>query len=335
MKVFFIRVTLFCLAGWHALAGAAEVVNVYSARHYDTDLALYDNFYKKTGIKVNLLEAASDTLIERIVNEGKYSPADILITVDAGRLYRAEQKGIFTEVRSPILEKRIPAQFRHPDGLWFGLSKRARLIIYSKKAGEPKNLKTYQDLVKPEFKNQVCVRSSSNIYNISLLASIISHEGESGALNWAQGIMSNLHQRPQGNDTSNIKAVALVKCRISIVNSYYLARMIADDPKILDDIGIVYPNQNTTGTHVNISGAGVTRYAPNRENAIKFIEYLTEASAQYLFVEGNHEYPIADGAKVTSAIATMGTFTEDKINASQLGVNQAKAVKIFDQAGWH
>lgn len=316
-------------------AFAGEAVNVYSARHYDTDLALYEDFREQTGIKVNLIEAASETLIERISNEGKYSPADVLITVDAGRLYRAEQRDIFSPVDSAMLNERVPAHFRHPENLWFGLSKRARVIIYHKKSGKPENLETYQDLTRSEFKGQICVRSSSNIYNISLLASIIAHEGEEAAGAWAKGVMANLKRHPQGNDTANIKAVALGECRLSIVNTYYLARMLAAGDPLADKVGVVFPNQETTGTHVNISGAGVLKHAPNRENAVKFLEFLTKTHAQYLLVEENHEYPIVKGAKLTAVVKAMGDFKEDKLNASELGRNQAEAVRLFDEAGWH
>jgi len=253
-----------------------EVVNVYSSRHYDTDIALYKNFEKKTGIKVNLIEAASDSLIERIANEGKYSPADIMLTVDAGRLWRAEQRNLFASTTSPLLEKRIPAHLRHPEGLWFGLSKRARVIIYNKKAGKPDTLNTYQDIANPEFKGKVCMRSSSNIYNISLLASMIAHDGQEKAEMWAKGVVNNLRSRPKGNDTANIRAVASGECQVSMVNSYYIARLIKNGAEEPSQIGILHPNQNSTGTHVNISGAGITKYAPNRENAQKFLEYLTE-----------------------------------------------------------
>ncbi|VUD40881.1 Iron uptake protein A1 [Thalassocella blandensis] len=323
------------LATIAAPAMSKEVVNIYSARHYDTDLTLYREFEAKTGIKVNLIEASSDALIERIANEGKYSPADILITVDAGRLYRAEQKGIFAPIESKILEDRIPEQFRHPENLWFGFSKRARIIIFNQDQGKPKNLNTYADLTRPEFKGQICVRSSSNIYNISLLASIVSHKGEAEAEKWAKGVVDNLMQRPQGNDTANIKSVAAGECKISIVNSYYLARMVEEKVPGVDKVGIVYPNQESTGTHVNISGAGVLKYAPNKANAVKFIEYLTEAPAQELLIAGNHEYPILNSAKATTVIEQLGNFKEDSLNASELGEHQATAVKIFDRVGWN
>lgn len=314
---------------------AKEVVNVYSARHYDTDLALYDDFEKRTGIQINLIEAGSDALIERIKNEGKYSPADILITVDAGRLYRAEQQGLFSAFQSELLQQRIPAHLRHPDGLWYGLSKRARVIIYNKANGAPEGLNTYQDLADSKFAGQVCVRSSSNIYNISLLAGMIGHDGAEKAEQWARQIVSNLRRPPQGNDTANIRAVASGECQLSIVNSYYVARLLAQKNTLGDAIGVIFPNQESTGTHVNISGAGVLQHAPNRNNAIRFIEYLTEAPAQYLFVEGNNEYPVVNDAKVTDVIASMGDFKDDQINASLLGINQSEAVRIFDRAGWN
>ncbi len=316
-------------------ANADGVVNVYSARHYDTDLALYADFEKQTGVKVNLIEAASDTLIERILNEGKYSPADILITVDAGRLYRAEQKGIFAPFTSAVLEERVPAHLRHPKGQWYGLSKRARVIIYNAAKGKPEGLNTYEDLAKPEFKGQICVRSSSNIYNISLLAAMVGRVGEEKAEEWTKGVVANFRRRPQGNDTANIRAVASGECELSIVNTYYLARLLASGNEVGKQVGVIYPNQETSGTHVNISGAGVLKYAPNRENAVKFIEYLTENRAQYLFVEGNNEYPVVKGANVTDVVKQMGEFKEDTINASELGINQAAAVRIFDRAGWN
>ena len=315
-------------------ARANGAVNVYSARHYDTDLALYTDFTERTGIKVNLIEASSDTLIERIVSEGQYSPADILITVDAGRLFRAEQRGVFAPIQSKVLNERIPAHLRHPDGLWYGLSKRARVVIFNKKKGKPAGLSTYQDLADPRFKGQICVRSSSNIYNISLLASIIQHDGEKPAEAWARGVVANLKKRPSGNDTANIKAVASGQCGLSIVNSYYIARFLASGNQAADKIGILYPNQATTGTHVNISGAGVLKHAPNRESAIRFLEYLTEERAQSMFVAGNNEYPVVSTARASDALKKLGSFKEDKINASALGTNQASAVRVFDRAGW-
>ncbi|MEM6625140.1 MAG: Fe(3+) ABC transporter substrate-binding protein [Pseudomonadota bacterium] len=313
-------------------------VNIYSSRHYDTDLALYEDFTEATGIKVNRLEAGADALIERIKNEGEFSPADVLITVDAGRLWRAEEAGLLSPVSSDVLNERLSESMRHPDGLWFGLSKRARVIIYNKEAGLPDKLETYEDLADPEHEGRICVRSSSNIYNMSLLASIIAHAGPEAAEAWAEGVVSNFARRPQGNDTSQITAVASGECRISVVNSYYLARFAAsDDPaanRAYEGVGVIFPNQADRGTHVNISGAGVLVHAPNRANAIRFIEYLTEDSAQAYFANGNNEYPAVEGVDGSSAVEAMGDFSEDDLNLSQLGVHQAEAVRIFDRVGW-
>lgn len=313
-------------------------VNLYSSRHYDTDLALYDNFTRETGIKVNRIEADADALIERIQSEGEFSPADILITVDAGRLWRAEEAGIFAPVDSAVLEERIPAHLRHPEGLWFGLSTRARIIIYNKAAGVPEGLANYADLADPKWKGQICVRSSSNIYNISLLSSIIAHQGAAAAEGWAKGVVANFKQAPQGNDTSMIEAVAAGQCRISVVNTYYLARYAAGEGaerKIFDAVGVIFPDQEGNGTHVNISGAGVVKTAPNRENAVKFLEYLTSESAQRYFADGNNEYPAAVGLKANSAVEQLGAFKADTLNAAEIGKGQAEAVKIFDRAGWN
>lgn len=312
-------------------------VNVYSSRHYDTDLALYDDFTAKTGIKINRIEAGADALIERITSEGEYSPADILVTVDAGRLWRAEEANILAPVKSALLEKRLPEYLRHPDGLWFGLSKRARIVIYNKKQGKPENLDNYSDLTNPQHKDKICVRSSSNIYNISLLSAIVAHDGAEKAEQWAKGVVANFARPPQGNDTSQISAVASGECQISVVNSYYLARFANGDDKAkaeFDAIGIIFPDQEARGTHVNISGAGLLKHAPNRDNAIRFLEYLTEEAAQQYFANSNNEYPAVAGMKSTSAVEALGSFKEDEINAAELGKNQTEAVKIFDRAGW-
>lgn len=312
----------------------AGELNIYSSRHYDTDLALYDDFTAQTGIKVNRIEAGADALIERIQSEGVYSPADMLITVDAGRLWRAEQAGLFSPVSSQTLDARVPENLRHPDGLWFGLSKRARVIIYNKAAGKPEPLSDYQDLADPALKGLVCIRSSSNIYNISLLAGLISHLGADAAEAWAKGVVGNFARRPQSNDTGQIKSVASGECGAALVNTYYLARLVAANDPAASAVGIVFPNQGSIGTHINISGAGVLKNAPNRENAIAFLEYLTSEKAQSYFANGNHEYPVVPGAQMTSALSSLGAFKEDTLNAADLGRYQADAVRTYDRAGW-
>ncbi|MEM9840712.1 MAG: Fe(3+) ABC transporter substrate-binding protein [Pseudomonadota bacterium] len=338
----FQRLTLSALAlcGFVLSSASAQngVVNLYSSRHYDTDLALYDEFTEKTGIKVNRLEAGADALIERVKAEGEFSPGDVLITVDAGRLWRAEQAGVLSPISSDVLSERVPSALRHPDGLWYGISQRARIMIYNAADGKPEGLATYEDLADPKFRGQVCIRSSSNIYNISLLASIIAHAGPEAAEEWARGVVANFSRRPQGNDTSQINAVATGECKISLVNSYYLARFAnSDDPSVravFDAVGVIFPNQGDRGTHVNISGAGLLKHAPNRENAIRFIEYLTEEAAQSYFANGNNEYPAVVGIDTSSAVDALGTFEADELNVSNLGKYQAEAVRIYDRVGW-
>ena len=317
-------------------AFADEVVNVYSARHYDTDMAMYERFTEETGIKVNLIEGSSDALIERIKSEGQFSPADMLITVDAGRLWRAEKEGIFQPVDSAVLSERIPAHLRHPEGEWFGLSKRARVIAHKKDMALPAGFGTYEALADEALRGQMCMRSSGNIYNLSLMASLIDAHGAPAAEAWAKGVVANFARTPQSNDTGQLKAVASGECTITIANTYYLGRLMAstkpEDKALMANLEIVFPNQDGRGTHVNISGAGVTKYAPNRENAIRFLEYLTSDFAQRLFAEGNNEYPIS--GPTTGPVAALGEFKRDDLNVSVLGENQKEAVKVYDRAGW-
>ncbi|MEM7430740.1 MAG: extracellular solute-binding protein [Pseudomonadota bacterium] len=313
-------------------------INLYSSRHYDTDLAMYEGFTAQTGIKVNLIEAGADELIERIVADGDASPADLLVTVDAGRLWRAEEAGIFGAVDSEVLNTRIPSNLRHPDGLWVGLSKRARVIVYNREAGMPESLTSYSDLANPVHQGKVCIRSSGNIYNISLLASIVANEGAEAAEEWARGVVANFARPPQSNDTGQIRAVASGECGIAVVNTYYLARLAssedAADQAVAAAVGVIFPNQDSNGTHVNISGAGVVQTAPNRDNAIKFLEYLTSDEAQAYFANGNNEYPAVAGVAPASAVEALGEFREDELNASMLGKHQADAIMVFDRAEW-
>ena len=326
----------FVLAAVAVTADDENVVNVYSARHYDTDLALYERFEQQTGIRINLIEGSSDGLFERIVNEAEFSPADVLITVDAGRLWRAREAGVFQPVESAVLDNRIPAHLRDPDGHWFGLSKRARVIVYNKGAGLPADLTRYEDLADPALGGKVCMRSSGNIYNLSLLGSLIEHNGEGSASEWANGVVANFRRPPQGNDTAQLRAVAAGECEVSIANTYYIARFLgSDNPRdraVAEGLGVLFPNQEDRGVHVNVSGAGVTRHAPHRDNAVKFLEYLTGDDAQRLFSEGNNEYPVVGPA--SGPIAGLGEFKEDAVNAAVLGANQALAVKTYDRAGW-
>ena len=326
----------FLLAAAATPAAAAEEVNVYSARHYDTDLALYQRFEQTHGITVNLIEGSSDGLMERMANEGEFSPADLLITVDAGRLWRARERGLFQPIDSAVLNARVPAHLRAPGGHWFGLSKRARVIVHNKADALPEGISRYEDLADERLAGQVCMRSSGNIYNLSLLGSLIEHHGEAAAQAWAEGVVANFARPPQGNDTAQLRAVAAGECGVTIANTYYIGRLLgseaAADRAVVEHLAILFPNQAGRGAHVNISGAGVARHTPNRAAAIRFLEYLTSDFAQRLFAEGNNEYPVVGAA--TGPVAQLGAFEEDGVNADVFGANQALAVKVFDRAGW-
>lgn len=310
----------------------AGAVNIYSGRHYDSDIDVYDAFTDETGIKVNLIEASGDALIERLAREGDASPADLFITADAGVLWRAQSRGVLAPVDDETLEARIPAQFRHPDGLWFGLTKRARIIIYNEEMGLPEGVSDYEDLADPALRDMICIRSSSNVYNQSLLASIIANLGEEAARDWAAGVAANFARKPQGNDTSQIEAVAAGQCRIGVVNSYYVARFVGTETG--DKIGVLFPNQDGRGTHVNISGAGVAAHAPNRENAVELLRFLLRDETQRDFALVNNEYPVVEGVAMSGPVATLGDFKADDLAAAALGENQRRAVEIFDEVGW-
>ncbi|MEM9028282.1 MAG: Fe(3+) ABC transporter substrate-binding protein [Pseudomonadota bacterium] len=318
-------------------AAASGEINVYSSRHYDTDERLYSDFTKATGIKINRIEAGASALIKRIKSEGANSPADVLITVDAGRLWAADKDGLFTPTESKALSDAIPANLRHPNGHWFGFSTRARVIFYDKtRVKEPP--KNYADLADPKYKGLVCTRSGSNIYMLSLLASIIEHKGADKAKAWAKGLWENRARDPKGGDTDQLRAIASGECAIVVSNTYYFARALRKDVRDLsgktDNIGVVFPNQGTTGTHVNISGAGVLKNAPNKANAIKFLEYLAGKQAQEYFSAGNDEYPVVAGVSKSSSVQKLGEFKADKIALVKYGENQAEAQKIYDEVGY-
>jgi len=316
---------------------AAELVNVYSARHYDTDDRIYDDFQKQTGIEVKLLEGGSDALLARLKREGKRSPADVFVTVDAGRLFQAEQQGVFQPVTSSVLSERVPASLRHPDGLWFGLTKRARIILRSKDRVEEGEITSYEDLAKPEWKGRVLIRSSSNVYNQSLVGSIIEAHGAEKAEAWCKALVSNMARKPQGGDRDQIKGVAAGEADIAVANSYYFARMLSgtnEEKTAAAQVEVVFPNQADRGTHVNLSGIGVTANAPNKANAIRFIEYLTSDAAQEVFAAGNSEYPVVPGVKSVPVLQSLGAFKEDGVNAAAFGRNNRAAVEMMDRAGW-
>lgn len=317
---------------------ASSEVNIYSHRHYDTDKMLFKMFEEKTGIKVNVVKAKASALIKRIESEGEKSPADVLITVDAAGLYKAKSSGLLQAIESEILVKSIPEKLRDKDNQWFGLTKRSRVAVYKIGSGVEKKLTTYEDLADPKFKGQIMVRSSNNAYNQSLLAAVIAHHGEEYALKWAKGVVANMVSKPKGNDRYQVKAVANGIGSIAIANTYYIGKMIGNkdisQAQAVKKVKILFPKFENGGTHINVSGAGVAKYAPNKENAIKFIEFLASSDAQKLFAEGNFEYPVVAGVPTSDVVKSWGTFEDDKISINTLGENNAKAVKIFDLAGW-
>ncbi len=326
------------LAPLGALPAMAQELNLYNSRHYDTDEALYTNFTKATGIRINRIEDSEDKLMERMRAEGRNSPADVFITVDAGRIARATEMGLFQPIQSNVLNDSIPANFRDPQGNWYGFSKRVRVIVYNKDKVKPSELSTYEDLADPKWKGRVTIRSSTNVYNQSLTGSILAARGEAFTETWARGIAANLSRPPRGGDTDQIKAIAAGEGDVAIVNNYYYARLVrstkADEKAVADKVGIFFPNQGDRGTHINISGAGVAANAPNKAAAIRFLEYLTTPEAQAIFAEGNNEFPIVKGAKLGPLLAQWGEFKEDRLNAATFGKNNAEALKIMDRAGW-
>ena len=314
-----------------------KVLHIYSSRHYDTDEQLYTDFTNQTGIEIKRVDGKDDALIARLEQEGALSPADLFITVDAGRLWRAEQSGLFEAVDSKILTQKIPSNLRSAGGEWFGFSSRARVLVYNKDKIKDGALTSYDDLADPIYKGRVCVRSSGNIYNQSLLASMIAQNGAQTAKEWAKKLLSNLARSPQGGDSDQIKAAAAGVCDVALVNSYYLFRMQRsdsdEDKSIVQNLGVVFPGQEEggTGTHVNISGAGVLKHAKNKEAAIKFLEYLTTDKAQAYFADGNNEYPVVDGVVVNDVVESHRNFKAQDINVRAYGEYQTQAKKIFDE----
>ncbi len=320
-------------------AAQEKVLNLYTARHYSTDESFYTGYTKATGIKINRIEGGEDALFERIKAEGANSPADVFLTVDAARLWRAEQAGIFAPLKSAVLDKRIPAASRGADDKWFGFSARARVIAYDKSKIKPAELARYEDLVNSKWKGQICVRPSSHPYNLSLISSMISHFGEEKATEWARGVTANLARPPRGGDTDQLKGVEVGECSIAISNHYYYLRLMrSDKPEeraLVEKVGIIWPNQADRGTHINISGGGMLQQAPNRDAAVKFLEYLASDAAQTLFANGNNEWPIVKDAKLDNpALESLGKFKTDPLPLASLGKSQAAAQRIADKVGW-
>jgi len=322
-----------CCASLHA-----DVVNIYSARQENLIKPILDIYSERTGTTINLLTGNADELIQRLSLEGNNSPADLIITVDVGRLYRAKEAGVLQSVASPLLEEVVPAQFRDPEGYWYGLSLRSRVIIYDKERVDPSQLRGYADLADPKWDNQVCVRSSSNIYNQSLVASMISHRGAEATEAWAEGLVANFARNPQGGDREQISAVALGQCQLALSNTYYLAGMlqspVASERREAEAVGLFWPDQDGAGAHMNISGAAITRAASNPEGARKLMEFLVSEEAQRWYADTNAEFPVRDDVAPSELLLSWGEFKADDIPLEELGIHNAEAVRIMDRAGW-
>jgi iron(III) transport system substrate-binding protein len=317
---------------------ATQEVNIYSHRHYNTDKKLYKIFEKDTGIKVNIVQAKANELIKRLETEGKYSPADILITSDAARLYLAQEKGLLQTINSKKLNELVPSNLRQKDGYWFALTKRARIIVYNKDKVDPSTLSTYEALTNKELKGKVLIRKASNIYNQSLLSSMIANDGEKKAKSWAKGMVNNFARTPKGSDRDQMKAVAANVGDVAVVNTYYVGKLLNStktaEVMVGKKMGVFFPNQNGRGTHINISGAGVTKYSKNKENAVKLLEFLVSAKAQSMFAEANYEYPVNKSVEPSPLLKSWGTFKEDNLSLEELGKYNAQAVKIFNEVQW-
>ncbi|MEX2593049.1 MAG: Fe(3+) ABC transporter substrate-binding protein [Anditalea sp.] len=319
-------------------SSSEEVVNLYTHRHYDADQQLFDRFTEQTGIEVNVVNASADELIQKLELEGANSPADVLITVDAGRLHRAEEKDLLQPINSEIINNNVPSKFRDPEGYWSGLTYRARIIAYSKDRVNPEDLSTYEELASEKWKGKILTRSSGNIYNQSLLASIIAANGADAAEQWASSVLANMARDPKGGDRDQVKAVVSGEGDLAIVNSYYIGIMLNDENveenKAAEQVGIFFPNQDGRGTHINISGAGVTKHAPNKENAIKLIEFLTDEESQSSLANINFEFPVNPKVEKSPLLQSWGDFKADELNLSVLGENNKDAVMIYDRVGW-
>ena len=321
----------------------AKELNLYSARHYQTDEALYSNFTKKTGIKINRIEADDNALAERLKSEGSNSPADVILMVDAARLWRAQIDGFFKPIHSHYLDGRISENMRSkpdPEGsTWFGFSTRARLVVYNKTKVSPQDVDTYEKFSEPINTGQVCTRSGAHPYMLSLIGAMIERRGEAATEEWAKGVVANMARPPRGGDTDQIKAVASGECGVALTNSYYLVRLLrstkSDDQEIVSKIGFIWPNQKTTGTHINIAGGGVAKNAPHPQAAIQFLDYLASDSAQEYFANGNNEWPVVKSVKIENeGLKILGSFKAENISIASIGKNQIAAQRLLDRVGY-
>jgi iron(III) transport system substrate-binding protein len=317
----------------------AGTVNVYTHRHYDADKQLFKAFTESTGIRVQVIQAGDDELMARMEAEGERSPCDVFITADAGRLGLAKRRGLLQPVESEILQSNIPAHLRDKDGMWYGLTMRARVLAYNRHKVSPGEIRTYDDLTGEAWKGRVLVRSSENVYNQSLLAAMIAHQGAEATEAWARGIVRNMARKPKGGDTDQLLALAEGIGDVAIVNSYYVGKLLSgNDPahqKAREVIAVAFPSMGEHGTHVNVSGGGVARHAPHREAAISLLEFLSGPEAQRIFAEANMEYPVLPSVPHAAVLDGFGTFKPDPLDLGVLERFNADAVKLANAAGWN
>jgi len=315
-------------------------INLYSQRHYTVDKKQYENFEKLTGIKVNVVKANADELIERLKNEGENSPADLFITVDAGKLFRAKDLGLLQKVTNPKITKNIDPSLIDKDGFWVPITYRARILVYSNDRVNKDELSTYQNLTNEKWKNRILVRSSSNAYNQALMSSIVANEGTEAAEQWASGLVENFSRDPKGSDRDQVKAIAAGQGDVAIVNSYYIGLLLSsskqEELKAGKAVSVFFPNQgeNESGTHINVSGIGLTKYSPNKENALKLIEYLTSKEAQKLYINTSFEYPVNPKVEPAEIVKNWGEFRRDSLDLNLLGKFRKEAILVFDKSGW-
>lgn len=318
--------------------GNKQEVNVYTHRHYDVDRKIFRKFEKETGINVNIIDDDADKLLVRLESEGKNSPCDVFMTVDAGRLVRAKNKKLLQAIEDEKILLLVPKNLRDAQGFWIAQTVRARIIVYSKERVDTNQLSTYEDLVNEKWKGKLVMRSSDNIYNQSLLASIVAYNGIVEATNWAQGIVNNLAREPKGNDKDQVKAIAAGEGDISLVNTYYIGQMLESKDKgevdAVNKIGIFYPNQKARGAHINISGAGIAKYAPNKKNALKLLDFMLRDDIQKMFAESNNEFPVNKSSTVKPILANWSKYLTDTLDLQKLGELNTDALKIFNQVGW-
>ena len=337
---FFIALACLIMVSCNTTEKKSNEVNLYSQRHYSVDMLQYENFTKLTGIKVNVIKANADELIERLKNEGENSPADLFVSVDAGKLQKGADLGLFQKINNSTIENNVSENLRDVNNYWIPITYRARILVYSNDRVNKDELSTYEDLANEKWKNRILVRSSSNAYNQALMSSLVANLGSDVASKWSEGIINNFARDPKGNDRDQVKAIAAGQGDVAIVNSYYIGLLLSsekeEEKKAGNSVSVFFPNQgdDDRGSHINISGIGLAKNSPNKENAIKLMEYLTSEEAQNTYVNNSYEYAANPKVKPSKIVQDWGSFKIDKLDLNMLGKYRNEAIQIFDKTGW-